>query len=177
MEERKLEWESEEAKKERAIREANREMDARAGLFNRNWEENPDVHHSSAAESAPPEPEKQESSQPAAPVPKATAAAPYPKNQTPRRKASVLDEHRQRRAARQRANRIRRQQRPRRRKHGSRSHLHQQISAMRRIRIYLLITAAVLLLAGIGLAILIPDDSPQTAACLSACTPLFCRIR
>lgn len=156
MEERKLEWESDDAKKQRAIRDANRVMDARAGSFVRSWEEDPSVHHDSS--SAPP----------AEAAPPLTAAEQFPAI----RKYAGTPTPQERRAARHRAQQIRRRQRPR-RKCGQTHRItaeqfRRQIGTMRRIRVYLLLTAAVLIIAGVVFALLMQREDPAPAQSITA---------
>ncbi|MBR6107040.1 MAG: hypothetical protein IKQ39_03440 [Oscillospiraceae bacterium] len=144
MEERKLEWESEDAKKQRAVRDANREMDARAGSFTRNWEDDPSVHHAGQAGAQP------------APQPELPAQQEFP--EIPRYAGDPS--LRERRAERHRAQELRRRQRPRRRK--SRN-LRQQIGTMRRIRVYLFIAVLLFIIAGVIAALMMQQDSSAPA--------------
>ena len=136
MDPRRLEWESEESKKERAVREANREMDARAGDLTRTWEDDPSIHHSNPEDSVPP------------PLPVQVMR--------PAKELSQRD-----------LRRIRSQQRPRPRNVRSAtrySKFREQIRMMRRIRMYLLLAAAILLIAGVMLFVLLQSEKEKESA-------------
>lgn len=144
MDPRRLEWESEESKKERAVREANREMDARAGDLTRTWEDDPSIHHSNPEDSVPPplpvqvmRPAKELSQRDLRRI--RSQQRPRPRNVQPHLKESVRSATRY-------------------------SKFREQIRMMRRIRMYLLLAAAILLIAGVMLFVLLQSEKEKESA-------------
>ena len=167
METPKLEWESADAKKEREIREANRAMDARAeACFERSWEEDPSVHHdhdsserpfrlrgNSVSQSTEPEPQ---------PAPEQKSAPAQPRR-NPQRRPNGQNQRRRHAGQQQRPRRNPAAQ-PRlkesvRSAAGSRSENRKRLDAIRRIRVYLLAAAVVLVILGLIFAAAFKKES------------------
>ena len=149
METPNLEWESEESKKQREIREANRAMDARAeACFERSWEEDPSVHHDHDSSERPfrlrGNAVSEDNVQSAGAAPPRNHSQNRQNGQPPRRKHAGQQQRPRRNPAVKPQLRESVRSAPE-----SRSEKKQRLAAFRRIRIYLLAAAVILLILGI----------------------------
>ncbi|MBR3267582.1 MAG: hypothetical protein IKI58_02465 [Oscillospiraceae bacterium] len=155
MKEPRLEWEPEDAKKAREILAANRKMDAGTGeTFSRSWEEDPSVQHG-----------------------RDSSGRPFHLN--PNLILSAQENTRQQNpAAKQRRRSTRNNQQHPRRGSTGKPHLKvsvnaspdrhpdakRRLKAVKRIRLYLLAAAAILILMGIFFALIPGNDPPEPAS-------------